>query len=124
MGDDPGSRPLEHDGAEVVVGMVMGQHQPPYRLVGRAPDGAEEPRAVSGLASASTTTTPAEVTMKPALGRPFDAPAGVSDHREHSAGELASEVGAGVGLERGSAARAGGEQERMDQAAVKAMGTD
>jgi hypothetical protein len=90
MGDDPGSRPLEHDGAEVVVGMMWVSTSHRTGWVGRAPDGAEEPRAVRGLASASTTTTPAEVTMKPALGRPSTPRPVSSDHREYSGRELAT----------------------------------
>jgi len=39
MGDDFGSEPAEHDGAEMMVRMVMGKDQPAHRLAGDFPNG-------------------------------------------------------------------------------------
>jgi len=101
MGHDPGPRLLEHNGAEMVVGMMVGQHQPPYGLGGGAADGPEEPLAVARARQRIHDDDSRRGDDEAGVGPPFDATAGVCDNREHSGRELASRKGAGVGRERG-----------------------
>ena len=117
MRDDPGPRLLEHDGAEMVVGMMVGQHQPAHGRGGRAADGPEEPLAVARARQRIDDDDPGGGDDEPGVGAPFDAPAGVSHDREHARRELPRRKSARVGRESGRGGEQGAGEQELDDLA-------
>lgn len=81
MRNDLGSQPAEHNGAEMMIGMVMSEHQPSDRFPGSPANGSYQLlpllRAGKGIDYDDTVAGDNE----PRIGPPLRAPAGISDGR-------------------------------------------
>jgi len=123
MRDDAGPRALHRDGAELHVGMVGVEYEPPDRLRGAGPDGTDH--GVT-LRRARQSTDHEEAVWRedePRVGTTLDALAGVAGHKEHAGREFAQRIdrvrsrrGEGIvaRLDLGADAR-GGDEGRSEQ---------
>ncbi len=117
--------PTEHDGAEVMIGVVVGQDEPENRLCCRGADAREKAFALRRARQGIDDHDALARHDEPGVGASFGAASGVPDDREDSRSELARRVrldGRGVSRSRCRRQQVECEEEgRRDQAEANAM---
>jgi hypothetical protein len=89
MGHDSGTLAPEHHRAEVVVGMVVSQHQPLHRLPGDAPDGLQQIVALLRAGQRIDDHHSFAGHHKPGVGLTLRSPSGVSHGSIYSRSQAA-----------------------------------